>query len=76
MRPQHRADRRWNFHHAATVMRWFYCWPQTASDSRSFTATRLGWLAAPLYLLLRQRPDAIPLGGWGGDAELSDAFEE
>jgi hypothetical protein len=22
-----------------------------------------------------QRPDTIPLGSWGGDAELSDAFE-
>ena len=33
-------------------------------------------LAAPLCLLLHQRPDAIPLGTWGGDAELSDTFEE
>jgi hypothetical protein len=33
-------------------------------------------LAAALCLLLGQRPDAIPLGAWGGGAELRDAFEE
>jgi hypothetical protein len=33
-------------------------------------------LATRLCLLLHQRPDAIPLGGWGGDAELRDAFQE
>jgi hypothetical protein len=32
--------------------------------------------AAPRCLLLHQRPDAIPLGRWGGDAKPSDAFEE
>jgi hypothetical protein len=32
--------------------------------------------AAPLCLFLHQRPDAIPLGAWGGDPKLSDAFEE
>jgi hypothetical protein len=32
--------------------------------------------AMPLCLLLYQRPDTIPLGTWGGDAELRDAFEE
>jgi hypothetical protein len=52
-------------------MHWFYCGPQTASDRRSFTATRLGWLAAPLYLLIRQRPDAIPRGTWGGARNCS-----
>lgn len=30
--------------------------------------------AAPLSLFLHQRPDAIPVGTWGGDAELCDAL--
>jgi hypothetical protein len=32
--------------------------------------------AAPLSLFLHQRPDAIPVGTWGGVAELCDAFQE
>ena len=47
-------------------------WPHQADHAEAGTEPLFGIL----YLLLQQRPDAIPLGTWGGNAELSDAFDE